>query len=109
MSPPNTHLQHLDQLMGELGEALADRDWKRLSALNAQVRPAVDAAMAALSSGALAVDDVRTRLAELQQFVDEANRQASAARKQAADELRGLNRNRSAAQAYRNVSANRSR
>ena len=107
MTTPQSHLDTLDHLLAELGRALAEQDWSRLSELNARVPAAVAPAMAALRSGELDAEAVRTRLSELQQFIEEANRQASEARHSAEKELKGLSRNRSAAQAYRNVSANR--
>jgi hypothetical protein len=46
-------------------------------------------------------------LQELQQFIDAADESARIARKEAEDGLKGVNRNRSAAKAYQNVSSNR--
>lgn len=74
MTTPQSHLDTLDHLLAELGRALAEQDWSRLSELNARVPAAVAPAMAALRSGELDAEAVRTRLSELQQFVEEANR-----------------------------------
>ena len=73
MADAQAHLDHLDQLIADLGRALAEKDWEAMSTLNEQVKPAVEPLMAALEAG----------------------------------ELKGVNRNRSAAKAYQNVSSNR--
>lgn len=107
MADPQAHLDHLDRLMANLGRALADRDWEAITELNEQVKPAVEPMMAALEAGELDAEPVRLRLQELQQFIDAADESARIARKEAEDDLRGVNRNRSAAKAYQNVSSNR--
>lgn len=107
MADAQAHLDHLDQLMADLGRALADKDWEAMTSLNEQVKPAVDPLMAALEAGELEAEPVRLRLQELQQFIDAADESARFARKEAEDGLNGVNRNRSAAKAYQNVSANR--
>ncbi|MHA7924183.1 MAG: SOS cell division inhibitor [Marinobacter sp.] len=107
MADAQAHLDHLDQLMADLGRALADKDWEAMTSLNEQVKPAVEPLMAALEAGELEAEPVRLRLQELQQFIDAADESARIARKEAEDGLKGVNRNRSAAKAYQNVSSNR--
>ena len=107
MTDARTHLDTLDKLMADLGQALAARDWDAMARLNGQVKPCRAPVMAALESGDLDPEPVRTRLAELQQFVDAANDSAVRARAEAEQALKGVNRNRSAAKAYQNVSSNR--
>lgn len=41
MTTPQSHLDTLDHLLAELGRALAEQDWSRLSELNARVPAAV--------------------------------------------------------------------
>lgn len=108
MDDVQAQLERLDRLMADLGRALEASDWNRLSELNALVKPSVEPLMAALEAGSVDSEAVRTRLKELQQFVDAANRSAQEARNEAEDSLKGVNRNRSAARAYQNISTNRS-
>ncbi|MBU2955237.1 SOS cell division inhibitor [Marinobacter sp. F3R08] len=109
MADPQAHLDNLDQLMADLGHALADKDWEALAGLNAQVKPAVEPLMIALEAGEVDAEPVRRRLQALQQFIDTADESARDARKEAQDALKGINRNRSAVKAYQNVSVNRSK
>ena len=51
MADPQAHLDHLDRLMGDLGRALAEKDWDAMAGLNEQVKPAVEPLMAALEAG----------------------------------------------------------
>ena len=78
-----------------------------MASLNEKVKPAVAPLMAALEAGEVEAEPVRLRLQELQQFIDAADESARIARKEAEDGLKGVNRNRSAAKAYQNVSSNR--
>lgn len=107
MANPESDLQHLDQLMADLGRALSDQDWDELSRLSGQVKPAVEPLMTALEAGELDAALVRTRLEELQQLVDAADQSANQARQEAQNALKGVNQNRSAAKAYQNISSNR--
>ena len=107
MADAQAHLDHLDRLMADLGRGLEDKDWEAMTSLNEQVKPAVEPLMAALEAGELEAEPVRLRLQELQQFIDAADESARIARKEAEDGLKGINRNRSAAKAYQNVSSNR--
>lgn len=107
MAGPQTHLDNLDRLMADLDRALADQDWETLGELIGRVKPAVEPLMAALESGQLDATRVRSRLEELQQFIDAANEGAARARAEAQTALKGVNRNRSAAKAYENVSSGR--
>jgi recombinational DNA repair ATPase RecF len=107
MADLQAQLDHLDQLLADLGRALADQDWEAMSELNNRVKPAIEPLMAALEAGELEPEPVRLRLEELQQFIDAADESARLARKEAEDGLKGVNRNRSAAKAYQNVSSNR--
>lgn len=102
-----THLDSLDQLMADLGCALRDQDWDALVRLNEQVKPAVEPLMAALEAGQIDPERVRTRLEELRQFMDAAGDGATRAKAEAEQALKGVNRNRSAAKAYQNVSTSR--
>ena len=100
-------LQQFDQLMGDMGRALADQDWQRLSELNSQVQATVEPLMAALAANELEATQVRTRLEEMQQLVDAASQGASKARQEAQAALKEVSQNRNAAKAYQNVSSNR--
>lgn len=107
MADLQAQLEHLDQLLADLGRALADQDWDAMAQLNNRVKPAIEPLMAALEAGELEPEPVRLRLEELQQFIDAADESARRARKEAEDGLKGVNRNRSAARAYQNISSNR--
>ena len=109
MPDSQTHLENIDRLIADLGGALAEKDWETMSKLNSQVKPAVEPLLAALEAGDLEAEPVRLRLQELQQFIDAADESARIARKEAEDGLKGVNRNRSAAKAYQNVSSNRAK
>ncbi|MBW7470378.1 SOS cell division inhibitor [Marinobacter sp. M216] len=109
MADPQSHLDDVDQLMVEMGRAMINQDWDELARLNGQVRPMIEPLMAALESGALDAEPVRTRLQELQQLVDTANQSATRARQEAQEALKGVNENRQAAKAYQSVSSNRSK
>lgn len=100
-------LDSLDQLIADLSQALADRDWDALASLNAQVKPTVKPLVTALEAGQLDPEPVRARLEKLRQFVDAADAGATQARAEAEQALKGMTRNRSAAKAYQNVSTNR--
>ncbi|AOY87193.1 SOS cell division inhibitor [Marinobacter salinus] len=106
MADMQADLDNLDRLMADLGLALADQDWEKLTRLNGEVKPAIEPLMAALSAGELDAEPLRLRLTELQQFIDAANDGAARARREAQDALKGVNQNRSAAKAYQNVSSN---
>lgn len=107
MAATSPHMQALDHLIHALEESLNDRDWDRLAELNSEVRATVEPVMAQLESGELDAELVRERLARLQTFCDAASAGASEARSEAEQALKGVNRNRSAARAYQNVSTNR--
>ncbi|MGM0767122.1 MAG: SOS cell division inhibitor [Pseudomonadota bacterium] len=107
MAEPSPNMQALDRLIQALETALKDQDWDRLSELNGEVRTTVDPVMAQLEAGELDADVVRERLARLQTFCDAASAGATEARNEAEQALKGVNRNRSAARAYENVSTNR--
>ncbi len=107
MATAADHLDQFDQLMTELGRALADQDWDRLSELNGQVQARVAPLMAALEAQELDAAEVRTRLEEMQQLVEAANQGAVKARHEAKAALQGVNQNRNAAKAYQNISSNR--
>lgn len=109
MADPQAQLARLDELMAALGRALENQDWQAMASLNEQVKPAVAPLMASLEAGDIEAEPVRLRLQELQQFIDAADRSARAARQEAEEGLKGVNRNRSAARAYQNVSSNRSK
>jgi division protein CdvB (Snf7/Vps24/ESCRT-III family) len=102
-----THLDSLDELMAELGDALRDQDWDALVRLNEQIKPRVEPLMTSLETGQIDPELVRTRLEELRQFMDAAGEDATRAKAEAEKALKGVNRNRSAAKAYQNVSTTR--
>ncbi|MBK1850186.1 SOS cell division inhibitor [Marinobacter sp. 1-4A] len=102
-----THLDSLDELMAELGDALRDQDWDALVRLNEQIKPRVEPLMTSLETGQIDPELVRTRLEELRQFMDAAGEGATRAKAEAERALKGVNRNRSAAKAYQNVSTTR--
>ena len=98
-------LANFDQLMADLGRALADQDWDGLVNLNVRVKPCTESLIVALEAGQVEPEPVRTRLEELRQFLDAAGEGATRAKAQAEQALKGVNRNRSAAKAYQNISA----
>ncbi|WP_417513798.1 SOS cell division inhibitor [Marinobacter sp.] len=102
-------LANFDQLMTNLGNALADQDWDALVSLNAGVKAAIEPMMAALEAGLVEPEPVRTRIEELRQFLDAAGEGAARAKAEAEQALKGVNRNRSAAKAYQNISTPRSK
>lgn len=97
-------LDRFDQLMADLGCALADQDWDALVLLNGQVKPTIEPLMTSLEAGQADPELVRTRIEELRQFLDAAGEGAAQAKAEAEQALKGVNRNRSAAKAYQNVS-----
>ncbi|MEC7815042.1 MAG: SOS cell division inhibitor [Pseudomonadota bacterium] len=105
MADANAALSELDQLQQQLNKALTDEDWAALSDLNARVKPTVEPIMLALEQGLLKPSAVQARLETLNDFVQMANSAALAAREAAQDSLKGVNKNRSAARAYQNVSS----
>ncbi|MGO1501030.1 MAG: SOS cell division inhibitor [Marinobacter sp.] len=106
-SEQQPRLDRLDQLMADLGRALADQNWDALVSLNTQVEPAVEPLMTALAAGNLDPELVRTRLEELRQFMDAAGEGATRAKAEAEQALKGVNRNSNAARAYQNISTAR--
>ena len=105
MADANAALSELDQLQQQLNKALTDEDWAALSDLNARVKPTVEPVMQALEQGLIKPSAVQSRLETLNDFVQMANSAAMAAREAAQDSLKGVNKNRSAARAYQNVSS----
>jgi len=100
-------LANFDQLMADLGIALADQEWDALVSLNARVKPAIEPLMTALEAEQIEPEPVRMRLEELRQFLDAAGEGAARAKAEAEQALKGVNRNRSAAKAYQNISTPR--
>lgn len=96
----------IDTLLVHLDAALSEQDWEEMARLNQLVRPTIEPVMAALEAGELDAEPVRERLARLQAFCDRANNSANQAKAEARKALEGVNQNRSAARAYRNVSGN---
>ncbi|MCK7552139.1 SOS cell division inhibitor [Marinobacter goseongensis] len=109
MAETSTHMQALDRLIEGLEQSLEDQEWDRLTELNSRVRVTVEPVMAQLEAGELEAEPVRERLARLQTFCDAASAGASEARDEARQALKGVNRNRTAARAYQNVSTNRTK
>ncbi len=107
MADTQAHLDKVDQVLADLGQALADQDWDALTELCGHIKPAIEPLIEGLEAGVVDAELVRTRLQELQQFLDAANDGASRARKEAVDALKGINRNSNAAKAYQNISSNR--
>ncbi|MGO1463673.1 MAG: hypothetical protein ACTHZH_15715 [Oleiphilaceae bacterium] len=97
-------LDNLDQLMADLGRALADQNWELLITLNTRVEALVKPLMAAFEAGEVDAELVRTRLDKLRQFMDAAAEGATKAKAEAEQALKGVNRNRNAAKAYQNIS-----
>lgn len=97
-------LDSFDQLMADLGRALTDQDWDALVRLNDQVKPTIEPLMTSLEAGQADPELVRTRIEELRQFLDAAGEGAARAKAEAEQALKGVNKNRSAAKAYQNVS-----
>lgn len=93
--------------MADLGRALAGQDWDSLVSLNTQVETAVEPLMTALEAGQVDPELIRTRLEELRQFMDAAAEGATQAKAEAEQALKGVNRNRTAAKAYQNISTTR--
>lgn len=106
MSVPE-QLEAVDTLVEYLKTALAEKNWEELSRLNELVRPTIEPVMAALEAGDLKPEPVRERLATLQTFCDRANISANEAKTEAQKALKEVNKNRSAAKAYQNVSSSR--
>ncbi|MBQ0834630.1 SOS cell division inhibitor [Marinobacter sp.] len=109
-SPPpelQYHLDSVDQLLADLGCALAEQNWDTLVSLNEKIKPALEPLMLALEAGQLDSELVRTRLEELRQFTDAAGESAIRAKAEAELALKGVNRNHSAAKAYQNISTSR--
>lgn len=102
-------LANFDQLMADLGRALADQDWDALVSLNVGVKPVTELLIAALEDGQIEPESVRKRLEELGQFLDSAGEGAARAKAEAEQALKGVNRNRSAAKAYQNISTPRTK
>jgi ribosome-binding ATPase YchF (GTP1/OBG family) len=96
----------IDTLLVHLKTALSEQDWEEIAKLNQLVRPTIEPVMTALEAGELDPEPVRERLARLQAFCDRANNSANQAKAEAQKALEGVNQNRSAAKAYRNVSGN---
>lgn len=107
MTEASKPVQALDRLIEALEESLQAREWDRLAELNSRVRLTVEPVMAQLQAGELDAAPIRERLARLQAFCDAASAGAAEARSEAQQALKGVNRNRSAARAYQNVSTNR--
>ncbi|WP_144776041.1 SOS cell division inhibitor [Marinobacter maritimus] len=102
-------LANFDQLMTDLGSALADQDWDGLVNLNVRVKPCTESLIVALEAGQVEPESVRSRLGELRQFLDTASEGATRAKAEAELALKGVNRNRSVAKAYQNISTPRSK
>jgi len=107
MADTQACLDKVDELVADLGRALADQDWESLTVLCGQVKSTVEPVIQGLEAGVLEAEPVRTRLQELQQFLDAANDGAARARTEAVEALKDINRNSSAAKAYQSISSNR--
>lgn len=101
MSDPITDL---DVLIDQLKQALSDADWDRIAELDGTLSDCVAPAMSALERGELSPASVQQRLEQLQAFCDQAQAGADQARTEALKALKEINRNRSAARAYQDVS-----
>ncbi|MDY6798901.1 MAG: SOS cell division inhibitor [Pseudomonadota bacterium] len=100
-------LDALDQLTVRLEDALAREDWEQLGELNNRVGETVEPVMQALEQRQLAAVDVQRRLQQLQRFCSEADARAREVREEASRALKSVNKNNSAARAYRNVSSDK--
>ncbi|MDO6440826.1 MULTISPECIES: SOS cell division inhibitor [unclassified Marinobacter] len=106
-SDPQACLASFDQLMAKLGRALAKEDWDALVSLNSGIKTTIEPMMVALEAGQVEPEPVRTRIEELRQFLDAAGEGAARSKAEAELALKGMNRNRSAAKAYQNISTSR--
>ncbi|MCK7543462.1 SOS cell division inhibitor [Marinobacter bryozoorum] len=97
-------LARLDERIGQLQQALEDRDWTRLGDLNNDVRDLIDPVMVAMEQRQLSPTEVQKRLRTLEQFVEQADTQARKVRDEAKEALEQVGQNRKAASAYANVS-----
>lgn len=97
-------LEALDERIASLRKALEEQDWSRLGELNQGVTDLIDPVMLALERGELSPTAVQQRLLAMRAFVDDADREARAAREQARQALEEVGRNRKAASAYARVS-----
>lgn len=102
-------MNKLDQLIAALEQALSDQDWDELVRLNEQVKPAIESVMESLEAGHEEPEQVRVRLETLRRFVETAGAGASQAKAEAEAALKGVSRNRNAAQAYAHISSTRSK
>lgn len=100
-------LEQLDTLIDDLRQALTTSNWDEVSRLNTLIKPTIAPVMAQLEAGELQPDLVRERLADLQTFCNEAEAGAKEARAEAEQALKEVNRNRTAARSYADVSDRR--
>lgn len=98
-------LARLDQLLEHLQQALKDQDWELISRLNPEIKPAIEPLLSALEQNRFPADTLRSRLRQMQEFVDAADSAARQAKAAARLELQEINRNSSAARAYSKVSS----
>ncbi|WP_372965750.1 SOS cell division inhibitor [Marinobacter sp.] len=109
MVNPDFLLANVDQLHVQLQEALNSKDWDALAELSQKVKQTVSPLMDAMERGDVSPNLVKQRLESLNQFVLAAEQGATRAREEARESLQGVNKNRNAAQAYANISSNRSK
>ncbi|MBQ0762679.1 SOS cell division inhibitor [Marinobacter psychrophilus] len=107
MAADHPAMAHLDQLLEHMHQALKDQDWELISRLSPEIKPAIEPVLEALEQGQLPAETVRSQLQRVQQFVDAADSSAHQAKAAAELELKGVNRNNSAAKAYHKVSSSR--
>lgn len=107
MAGMQVELASLDSLIADLESALADQNWEELGQLTGQIKPAVEPLLLALEAGRIDATPIHNRLEQLHRYVEAADKSAHCAKKEAQDALKEVNRNRSAAHAYQNVSLNR--
>ena len=107
MANSESLLAELDHLQTLLQDALKTQDWDALAELSRRVKPAVEPLMFAMERGEVESSLVKRRLESLNRFVADAEQGATRAREEARQSLRGVNKNRTAAKAYQNVSSGR--
>ena len=105
----DTSHSELQPCLANFDQLMADLDWDGLVNLNVRVKPCTESLIVALEAGQVEPESVRSRLGELRQFLDTASEGATRAKAEAELALKGVNRNRSAAKAYQNISTPRSK
>lgn len=99
-------LSDLQNLIERFETARAQGDTETLDALNEEVRPCVDAAMAGVREGRLSTAPVREAAERLQFLTKMLATEAESERESVAQEIRGIRHNQSAVKAYGSLNRN---